>query len=149
MSVKSTLQTSEIQRLRETAWLLKEGEAKVVGADGISRVVRRPANQLFEVSRSTPARLQNCTQLCAGNWRQPTEILRTLGLPLLDWPAPHRWRSSSDEARLLFDLNLQRTPSVEQVLQIASSSENPVRQEAALRYFLTEYETSGFNKACW
>lgn len=56
VSVKESLAGSELERLRKTAWLPKEGEAKVqvpTGEDGVvkkPRTVRYSAEQLFEVS---------------------------------------------------------------------------------------------------
>lgn len=58
VGVKDTLSASELDRLRQTQWLPKEGEAKVhqpPGPDGVARkpkVVRHSAKQLFEVSTS-------------------------------------------------------------------------------------------------
>lgn len=82
VSVKSTLTAAEKDRLRKTNWLPREGEAKVeqpVGADGTKprpKTVRYRAAELYE----------------------PTEQLRELGLPLVDWSdSQSKWRSGSDE----------------------------------------------------
>ncbi|GAA5919060.1 hypothetical protein JCM1841_003725 [Sporobolomyces salmonicolor] len=129
VSVKDTLSATELDRLRKTSWLPKEGEAKVespAGADGVkpkSKTIRHMAGDLYE----------------------PTETFRELGLPLLDWSTSQtKWRSASDEAKLLYDLGLLRTPPVEQVLQIAASPASPERQEKALRYFLDGCVTLGY-----
>ncbi|GJN91725.1 hypothetical protein Rhopal_004748-T1 [Rhodotorula paludigena] len=129
VSVKSTLTAAEKDRLRKTNWLPREGEAKVeqpVGADGTKprpKTVRYRAAELYE----------------------PTEQLRELGLPLVDWSdSQSKWRSGSDEAKLLFDLGLLRIPPVEKVLQIAADSTDGVRQEKALRYFLDGCITQGY-----
>lgn len=56
VSVKESLAPNELERLKKTAWILKEGEAKVpqqAGPDGVAKkpkTARYPAEQLFEVS---------------------------------------------------------------------------------------------------
>ncbi|KAK4698280.1 hypothetical protein P7C70_g8001, partial [Phenoliferia sp. Uapishka_3] len=129
VGVKDTLSASELDRLRQTQWLPQEGEATIVGPPGPGgvatkpKVVRHAARELFE----------------------PTDTLRALGLPLLDWTsAPQKWRSGSDEAKFLLDLGLLRTPSVEQVLKVASTPENADLREKGLRYFLDEYQNAGY-----
>lgn len=55
VSVRESLAASELERLKKTAWLPKEGEAKVAvppGPDGVvkkPRTVRYSGEQLFEV----------------------------------------------------------------------------------------------------
>lgn len=90
VSVKDTLTAAERDRLRKTSWLPREGEAKVeqpAGADGVvpkAKTVRYRASELYE----------------------PTDVLRELGLPVLDWSEPHtKWRTHSDEGEL-FGLSL-------------------------------------------
>lgn len=85
VSVKDTLTAAERDRLRKTSWLPREGEAKVeqpAGADGVvpkAKTVRYRASELYE----------------------PTDVLRELGLPVLDWSEPHtKWRTHSDEGEL-------------------------------------------------
>ncbi|CEQ42128.1 SPOSA6832_03919 [Sporobolomyces salmonicolor] len=56
VSVKDTLSATELDRLRKTSWLPKEGEAKVespAGADGVKpkpKTIRHMAGDLYEVS---------------------------------------------------------------------------------------------------
>lgn len=120
--VKSTLKDDDTHRLRRTPWLPKEGETGS-NKKGVSNTPKRwTAAELFE----------------------PTEALRALGLPLLDWPELHKWRSNSEEAKLLFTLRLRRSPSVQQVLKTASDPKDPIRQEVALRYFLSEFEHANY-----
>lgn len=47
-------------------------------------------------------------------------------------------------AKFLFELGLLRTPSVQQILEIAADTSKSTRQEIALNYFLTEYHTASF-----
>lgn len=82
ISVRNTLTPAEQDRLRKTAFLPREGEAKVEqppGPDGVKpkpKTIRYRASELYE----------------------PTDALRELGLPLVDWTeAQARWRSTSDE----------------------------------------------------
>ncbi|KAM0748229.1 hypothetical protein T439DRAFT_328208 [Meredithblackwellia eburnea MCA 4105] len=129
VSVRDTLSNAELDRLRQTQWLPKEGEAKVhqpPGSDGAPKkpkTVRYQAKQLFE----------------------PSETFRALGLPVLDWTSSsHKWRPGSDEAKFLFELGLLRQPTVDQLLEVAAKPGNPVLQEKALRYFLDEYSNAGY-----
>ena len=75
VSVKDTLSTEETARLRQTAAFPLETE-KVEGEK--SSVVRRKPHELYE----------------------PSESMRALGLPLLDW-GEGKWRSNSEEGELL------------------------------------------------
>lgn len=51
-------------------------------------------------------------------------------------------------AKLLFDLGLLKTPSVDQILAIASSPDAGSKRTVALRYFLDEYAVAGFGATC-
>ena len=82
VTVQETLSPAEKDRLRQTRWLPREGEAKVeqpAGAEGVQpkpKTVRYKAADLYE----------------------PTEPLRELGLPLVDWAdSPSKWRPGSEE----------------------------------------------------
>ena len=61
VGVRDTLSSVEIERLRQTQWLPKEGEARLnqpAGPDGVTpkpKVVRYSAKQLFEVSPLSPS----------------------------------------------------------------------------------------------
>ncbi|CDZ96200.1 Transcription factor Opi1 [Phaffia rhodozyma] len=59
---------------------------------------------------------------------EPSDSLRKLGLPILDWKA--KWRSNSDEAKFLFSLGLMRYPSIDTLLPLAAGSVNSVRTVA-------------------
>ncbi|GAA5980148.1 hypothetical protein JCM10908_001550 [Rhodotorula pacifica] len=132
VSVKETLSAAERDRLRKTSWLPREGEAKVAqpaGPDGVvpkPKTVRYRASELYE----------------------PTDTLRELGLPILEWSEPHsKWRTHSDEAKLLFELGLIRTPPVEKVLEIAAHAADSSKRDKALRYFLDGFATLGYASA--
>ena len=86
VSVRSTLTILEIVRLRETAAFPKEGAGKEQTAAGTSSKVQRyKAKDLYE----------------------PINILRDLGLPIIDWGANNRWRPESDEGKFLWWLAIE------------------------------------------
>lgn len=76
---------------------------------------------------------------------QPTESMRALGLDLLDWTSPAtsksaiKWRPHSEDAKFLYSLGLQRSPSIDVLLSIASNSSK--YRTKAYEYFLAEYAT--------
>lgn len=72
---------------------------------------------------------------------EPSDELKQSGLPLpfLDWPA--KWRSSSDEAKLLFDLGLLKVPPVDALLALAAD-----QTDAKLRALTMSYLTANFAK---
>ncbi|GAA6058557.1 hypothetical protein JCM10212_006996 [Sporobolomyces blumeae] len=130
ISVRDTLSTTEFDRLRKTTWLPKEGEGKVDGPPGPNGEKTKPKTVRYR----------------AAELYEPLEPLRALGLPLVDWTtSTTKWRTNSDEAKLLFDLGLLRTPPVEQVLQIAALWPSAEKREKALRYFLDGCVTLGFS----
>ncbi|GAA5870207.1 hypothetical protein JCM16303_001925 [Sporobolomyces ruberrimus] len=129
ISVRDTLSAIEMDRLRKTTWIPREGEGKIEGTVGANGEKGKPCTVRYR----------------AGDLYEPTETLRELGLPLVDWTSsPTKWRTNSDEAKLLFDLGLLRTPPVEQVLQIAATSPILETREKALRYFLDGCITRGY-----
>ncbi|GAA5934189.1 hypothetical protein JCM3775_006930 [Rhodotorula graminis] len=132
VTVQETLSPAEKDRLRQTRWLPREGEAKVEQPAGADGVVPKPKTVRYR----------------AADLYEPAEALRELGLPLVDWTdSPSRWRPGSDEAKLLFDLGLQRIPVVEKVLEIAAHSADVAKQDKALRYFLDGCLTHGYGKS--
>ncbi|KAK4050523.1 hypothetical protein OIO90_005106 [Microbotryomycetes sp. JL221] len=127
VSIRHSLSSLELDRLKKTAWLPREGEAKVAqppssdGTPNKAKTIRHLADKLYE----------------------PTDEHRELGLPLLDWTTS-RWRAGSEEAKLLFDLGLQRRPNADTLLALAAS-EDESRRELALKYFLSQYTAAGYS----
>ena len=77
VSVKDTLSSEELARLRQTAAFPLEVERFDETSEGAKpAAVRRKPNQLYE----------------------PIDSLRALGLPLLDW-GDGKWKSNSEEGR--------------------------------------------------
>lgn len=78
VSVKDTLSSDELARLKQTAaFPLEVEKAADVGNDRVAAVRRKP-HQLYE----------------------PVEAMRALGLPLLDW-GEGKWKSNSDEGEAI------------------------------------------------
>lgn len=75
VSVKDSLSSDEYARLRQTAAFPLETPR---GKDGEASVERRKPHQLYE----------------------PSDAMRELGLPLIDW-GEHKWKANSDEGGLL------------------------------------------------
>ena len=80
VSVQSTLQPLEIERLRLTPAFPEEATAeKTENGDGaLKKVQKSKASDLYE----------------------PLDVFKSLGLPIIDWQGKdgkHRWRSGSEE----------------------------------------------------
>lgn len=128
-TVQGTLSSVEIGRLKETAIFTKEGEQprmkevqrKVMDANG---------NTVMEKHQKKIYRRYKAKELFT-----PTETLRELKLPLIDWNG--RWRQASDEAKFLETLGLQSFPPLPTLLTLASPATNDRQvQLRALRYFV-------------
>lgn len=119
-SNKDTLSTLELERLTKTAMFPKAGEVGPPGKDGKPRIVRYRASQLYE----------------------PTDTLKALKLPLLDWPGKV-WRSNSEEAKFAYELGLRKFPPLEEVLRLASSNnEDEQVRKRAFAYLLDKVPTT-------
>lgn len=122
VSVKDNLSAEEINRLRHTAAFPLEQ----IGKDGAEKLatVRKMPSDLYE----------------------PVDSMRELNLPVLDW-GDIKWRSGSDEARMLFDLGLRKFPPADALLRIAAGP--APYGERALKYLLDNISTHyvGFSPA--
>ncbi|KAI5849605.1 hypothetical protein DFP73DRAFT_541210 [Morchella snyderi] len=74
---------------------------------------------------------------------EPSDGLRKLKLPILQWPGI--WREGSNEAKFLSSLGLKRYPGVQEVLQIAGNKEDAALREAALSYFIFNYHLNSYH----
>ncbi|KAF9650775.1 hypothetical protein BDM02DRAFT_3140374 [Thelephora ganbajun] len=120
VSVQSTLRPAEAARLRSTPAFPKEATTQQTKDEGgiLGRVPRFKVTDLYE----------------------PLDVFRSLGLPIIDWwgkNGKHKWRSSSAEAKFLFDLGLRRYPPTKVILGIAAKGEP--QRTLALNYFLDNH----------
>ncbi|RDA87647.1 hypothetical protein CP532_3801 [Ophiocordyceps camponoti-leonardi (nom. inval.)] len=75
---------------------------------------------------------------------EPADSLRTLGLPILQWPGPPgSFRSSSPEGRFLHRLGLRTHPSVPELVEMMTSKEEAART-AAMTYFIANHHANGY-----
>ena len=87
---------------------------------------------------------------------EPNPELEKLDLPILSWPIEvssstfsltQNWRNFSAEARFLYALGLNRYPSAQTLIQIASKTTNTADQRnRALDFFTTFYHTYEYNR---
>ncbi|KAH8916083.1 hypothetical protein BT69DRAFT_1356002 [Atractiella rhizophila] len=127
ISVKDNLTNNELEKLRKTKWLPVEKLAANDDSkkdEGQKRPVRFVASELYE----------------------PLDILRSLGLPVLEWPAG-KWRSTSIEAKFLQSLGLLRHPPIDVILRLASDETNSKLRSEALAYFLTHWTAAGYDRS--
>lgn len=122
-SNKHTLSDLEKERLKKTAIFPKHGEVGPLKQDGKPRILRHRASDLYE----------------------PTEALKALRLPVLDW-ADKPWKPSSEEARFVFDLGLRRYPPMETVLELASNTSDDVLRAKAVAFFLDKFHAHYANQ---
>lgn len=115
-SNRESLSSIEIDRLRKTPIWPKEREMGSLTNEGKGKIVRYRASQLYE----------------------PSDALRQLGLPILDWSSQassRPWRSGSDEAKFAFTLGLQKHPSLREILALASLDDAVIGSKALLYFF--------------
>ncbi|KAF7321474.1 hypothetical protein MKEN_00668100 [Mycena kentingensis (nom. inval.)] len=79
------------------------------------------------------------TQCCAKDLYEPLEVFRQLGLPVLDW-GQHKWRPTSDQAKILFDLGLLRFPPLDLLINLCAGSDQQIRT-FALKYLVDNLAT--------
>lgn len=76
---------------------------------------------------------------------EPTDELRSLKLPLLQWPG--LYRPANAEGRFLSSLGLRALPSPQELIEIMASAgaagEFPLRDHA-LRYYITHHHSHGY-----
>ncbi|THU91523.1 hypothetical protein K435DRAFT_759191 [Dendrothele bispora CBS 962.96] len=112
VSVQSTLSADEWQRLKLTAAFSPE----VKDADNPTKRFR--ASELYE----------------------PLDVFRHLGLPVIDWGNQYKWRSTSVEAKFLFELGLRRYPPLRTLVNLCASSSPDIRS-SAFQYLIDNVDT--------
>lgn len=108
VTIQNTLTPDEITKLQLTSAFSKEGENALPGKKS-----RYRASDLYE----------------------PSITNRQLGLPIIDWGEKTKWRSSSEEAKLLHRLGLRKTPPLDLTVKLCTSSETDIRS-AAFKYLV-------------
>ena len=112
-----------------------------------------PANDVKRL-KSTPICLAEESDIKAVNNQrhlvadlfEPNELLRSLGLRLLQWPGVYR--PSSEEGKFLTFLGLKCFPHVSEMVTIisnASATGNSDLRDRALKYFIDHHHAIGFS----
>ncbi|KAG1726435.1 uncharacterized protein EDB91DRAFT_1263755 [Suillus paluster] len=109
VTIQSMLNPDEMTKLQMTSAFSKEGENAPPG----KKKPRYRASDLYEP--------------CATN--------RQLGLPIIDWGEKVKWRSNSEEAKLLCRLGLRKYPPLDSTVKLCASSEPDIRS-AAFKYLI-------------
>ncbi|KIJ33557.1 hypothetical protein M422DRAFT_783144 [Sphaerobolus stellatus SS14] len=137
VAVEDSLTELELRRLQETVAFTKEepGDRPKVNGEADQAVV--PPNPNKERYR-------------ARELYEPSNALRELGLPILDWGQGQKWKSSSEEARFMFKLGLKKHPDLKEVLNLAAGPDPKIRQ-ASLKYLIEGLTTkySHFDPTFW
>ncbi|ORX61525.1 hypothetical protein DM01DRAFT_1404308 [Hesseltinella vesiculosa] len=136
-TVKDTLSKLEVRRLQQTAIFTKEGE------EPKTKTGKRPSGKLDDQGKPIMESVtkQVYVRYKASDLYIPTDTLRQLQLPLLDWKSL-RWRASSDEAQFMRSLGLKSHPAFEDLLVIATpaSNQNTALRQRALTYLIDQHE---------
>ncbi|KAJ4326628.1 hypothetical protein N0V84_002962 [Fusarium piperis] len=75
---------------------------------------------------------------------EPKDSLRTLQLPILQWPGPPgSYRPSSQEARFLSSLGLRPHPSVPELVEMMADKDEALRV-SSMTYFLANHQINGY-----
>ncbi|KAF8972951.1 hypothetical protein BDZ97DRAFT_1778504 [Flammula alnicola] len=110
VSVKDSLTAEETARLKATAAFPTEIKPE---SNSEAKQTRYKASQLYE----------------------PLDVFRTLRLPIIDWGHQTKWRSSSEEAKFLFELGLQRYPPLNKLIDLCADKDSNIRT-VALKYLI-------------
>ncbi|KIK92678.1 hypothetical protein PAXRUDRAFT_829728 [Paxillus rubicundulus Ve08.2h10] len=103
VQVRDTLTKEELSRLASTTAFTKEG-------------IQQESNKK--------------ARYCAHDLYEPADIFRQLQLPVINWGVESKWRSNSEEAKLLYRLGLRRYPPLETAVQLCASPDATVRMAA-------------------
>ncbi|KAI8605357.1 hypothetical protein EDD21DRAFT_363843 [Dissophora ornata] len=133
-SVRDTLSSGEMKRLKATSIFPKEDFEKEKTAT-LPPKTDDPTTESPAIP--TPPALP-IKRYPANTLYVPTEDHVALGLPVIEWKG--RWRSTSDEAKLLLELGLLTHPAMDVVLGLAASSNEKALQAKALLYFLEQFK---------
>lgn len=109
--------------------LLKLKESRICPAEAgpAGKESSQPSSQLYKVSELF----------------EPNHLLRPLQLKVLQWPGGSLSRNSP-EGRFLTDLGLRVHPSAPELVEMMSSSDSQLRENAMV-YFVTFYKQNGYS----
>ncbi|KAL0956086.1 hypothetical protein HGRIS_002254 [Hohenbuehelia grisea] len=115
VAVQSELKPDDWKRLQVTPIFAKEGDSP---SKPNEKPVRYRADQLYE----------------------PSDVFRNLGLPIISWVTTAKWRSSSEDAKLLYRLGLLRFPPLQQLIELCANPSTTVNT-AAFKYLIDNSAT--------
>ncbi|KAG4025699.1 hypothetical protein MFRU_052g00180 [Monilinia fructicola] len=119
-SVKDDIPPEDLKRLKESQICPAEaGPSGLESSKGTARMYK--VRELFE----------------------PKEALRSLGLPIIQWPG-NNYRSTSNEGRFLSMLGLRSFPSVPELIDLMSSTDFILRDKAMV-YFIANHHINGYS----
>ncbi|KAL4899708.1 hypothetical protein BDW74DRAFT_163177 [Aspergillus multicolor] len=121
-SVSNDIPASDINRLKDTSFCTAE---PILDHNG--------------------ARMPNQSRYKAQQLYEPSDALRALGLPVLEWPG--KFISSNAEGKFLARLGLQTSPKVATLTQIMASAAQRndwALHGKAMSYYVLEYEANGY-----
>ncbi|RIA99607.1 hypothetical protein C1645_811167 [Glomus cerebriforme] len=98
-----------------------------------------PKENLEDLVDSKPT--TEIQRFVASDLYAPISSHRELGLPIIDWKEK-TWANDSKEGKLLFDLGLQKYPSLKKILELASPPTDLEIRELALNYFIDNFENA-------
>lgn len=128
-SVKADIPADDMQKLKQSK--LCPAEAAHKGSESV-----KPTTELYKVSELF----------------EPKDSLRTLNVPILQWPVA--FRTTSPEARFLSQLGLRPYPSVPELVEMMASPDPDLRANARTYYIgnygynsYASFDLAGTNKA--
>ncbi|KAG0011532.1 hypothetical protein BGZ80_000622 [Entomortierella chlamydospora] len=136
-SVRDTLSSGEIKRLKATPIFPKEDFSKEISVT--PPPVPAKADGTGLESSATPPPVLPIKRYPANALYVPTEDHIALGLPVIEWKG--RWRSTLDESKLLLELGLLTHPSLDVLLGLAAPPSEKDIQVKALQYFIDNFKT--------
>ncbi|KAG0267611.1 hypothetical protein BG011_002919 [Mortierella polycephala] len=135
-SVRDMLSSGEMKRLKATSIFPEEDLSKENSVT--PPPVPPKADSANSENPSTPPPLP-VKRYPANTLYVPSEVHTALGLPVIEWKG--RWRSTSDEAKLLLELGLLTHPSLEVLLALTAPPTEKDIQAKALNYLLENFRS--------
>lgn len=135
-SVRETLSSGEIKRLKATPIFPKEDPDAVKPDTPPPQRIKAEGDTAESPTPPPPVQVKRYP---ANALYAPNEVLAALGLPMIEWKG--RWRATSDEAKLLFELGLLTHPTLDVLLTLASPPTDKDIQAKALAYLLENFKT--------